>query len=87
MNVIEGNPGSNDLAHYLDFYILCDVEKFHSYQRITVSGLGGEKRKKKKKSSLTYHCQFQNLKIDLLSSSHKITGKLQSFRFTQRSSP
>lgn len=48
MNVIEGNPGSNDLAHYLDFYILCDVEKFHSYQRITVSGLGGEKRKKKK---------------------------------------
>lgn len=83
MNVIEGNPGSNDLAHYLDFYILCDVEKFHSYQRITVSGLGGEK---KKKSSLTYHCQFQNLKIDL-SSSHKITGKLQSFRFTQRSSP
>lgn len=46
MNVIEGNPGSNDLAHYLDFYILCDVEKFHSYQRITVSGLGGKKKKR-----------------------------------------
>lgn len=41
MNIV-GNSSSNDFAHYFNFYIPCNVEKFHSYQGIAVAGLEGE---------------------------------------------
>lgn len=53
MNVV-GDSSSNDFAHYLMLYIPCNVEKFHSYQRIAVAGLGGGE----KKAILCY--QFKN---------------------------
>lgn len=52
MSIIKGNSSSNDLAHNFKFYIPRNVEKFHSYQRIAVAGLGGEIKKKKKKKIL-----------------------------------
>lgn len=42
---IKSNSSSNDFAHYFKFFIPCNVEKFHSYQRIAVAGLGGEIKK------------------------------------------
>lgn len=56
MNVIKGNSSCNDFAHYFKFYIPRKVEKFHSYQRIAVAGLGGEE----KNSTLILHYQFKN---------------------------
>lgn len=47
MNIIKGNSSSNDFAHYFKFYVPRNVEKFHSYQRIAVAGLGGGEKKKK----------------------------------------
>lgn len=44
MNIIKGNPSSNDFAHYFEFYVPCKVKKFHSYQRIAVSRLGENKK-------------------------------------------
>lgn len=48
INIIKGNSSSNDFAHYFKFYVSGNVEKFHSHQGITVAGLGGEIKKKKK---------------------------------------
>lgn len=48
MNIVKGNSSSNDFAHYFKFHVPRNVEKFHSYQRIAVAGLGGKEKKKKK---------------------------------------
>lgn len=60
MNIIKGNSSCNDFAHNFKFYIPRNVEKFHSYQRIAVAGLGG-----KKKSTLILHYPFKNKVLKL----------------------
>lgn len=63
MNIIKGNSSSNDFAHYFKFYIPCNVEKFHSYQRIAVAGLGGEIKKEENTLILCYQFKTEVLKI------------------------
>lgn len=57
MNIIKGNSSSDDFAHYFKFDIPCNVEKFHSYQRIAVAGLGGGG---KNQQTLILHYPFKN---------------------------